>query len=243
MGRKQKRENGFKKILKILIVNLLGKRLYNNAIPGLYLFFVAGFILSCGKEIEMVTWNLDSVEEIAGHNIIVSGTPTVITTEEGEAVEFNGKSDGLLVPSNPIAGWENFIIEVDIKPYPGFPENLEQRFLHIQDPANEDRRILIELRLNENNEWYGDWFMKTENESLTLVDPTKTYPLNEWATISFRYEKGELTGLVNGEIQAQGDIKYLSSGSTAQTSIGTRMDQRSWFKGAIKEVRYISLDR
>lgn len=218
------------------------QRLYNSTQSVFFLFFIAGFFLSCGKEIEMVTWNIDSVEEIAGHNIVVSGTPTVITSQEGEAVEFNGKSDGLLVLSNPISGWENFIIEVDIKPYPGFPENVEQRFLHIQDPANEDRRILIELRLNDNNEWYGDWFIKTENESLTLVDPTKTHPLNEWATISFRYENGGVTGLVNGKIQAEGNIKYLSSGSTAQTSIGTRMDQRSWFKGAIKEVRFIHLD-
>lgn len=208
------------------------------------LLFVACIFIGCGNdsENEEITWQLNSIKKIGGNPVQVSGSPRVITSEEEKAVEFNGKSDGLLVPSNPIAGWENFIIEVDIKPFPGFPENVEQRFLHIQDPANEDRRILIELRLNENNEWYGDWFMKTENESLTLVDPSKTHPLNEWATISLSYENGKVTGAVDGEIQAEGNIKYLSPGSRAQTSIGTRMDQRSWFKGAIKEVRFKSLD-
>ncbi len=207
------------------------------------LFFVAGIFFSCEEKKETITWQLDSVDQIAGNAIVVSGAPRIIISEDVPAVEFNGKSDGLLVKSNPIADWQNFVIEVDIKPYPGFPENVEQRFLHIQDPENEDRRILIELRLNDNNEWYGDWFIKTEDESLTLVDPTQTHPLNEWANVSLKYEDGIVTGSVNGKIQVQGKIKYLSPGSKAYTSIGTRMDQRSWFKGAIKEVRFISLGR
>lgn len=217
---------------------------YNFQSPVWCVFFglLAGIFISCGNGTEITTWEIDSIEEIGGNLVVVSGAPVVITSEKGVAVDFNGKNDGLLVPSNPIAGWGNFMIEVDFKPYPGFPQNVEQRFLHIQDPGNEDRRILIELRLNEHDEWYGDWFIKTENESLTLVDPTQTHPLNEWATISLKYEDGVLTGLVNGEEQVQGEIKYLTSGPSAHTSIGTRMDQRSWFKGAIKEIRFISLD-
>ena len=216
---------------------------FQSPVLGVFLGLLAGIFISCGNKADTITWEIDSIEEIGGNPVVVSGVPVVIYSEKGDAVEFNGKNDGLLVRSNPVADWENFLIEVDIKPYPGFPENEEQRFLHIQDPENEDRRILIELRLNENNEWYGDWFIKTENESLTLVDPTKTHPLNEWSTISLKYENGELSGLVNGEIQAQGNIEYLSAGTSAHTSIGTRMDQRSWFLGAMKEVRFISLDK
>lgn len=207
------------------------------------LFIATIFSNSCGIRNETITWKIDSVEEIEGLPVVVSGSPRVLTSEEGKMVEFNGKTDGLLVSSNPVAAWENFVIEVDIKPYAGFPENKEQRFLHIQDPGNENRRILIELRLNENNQWYGDWFIKTENESITLVDSTQTHPLNLWATISLKYRDGVLTGLINGKEQAQGAIKYLSAGPSAQTSIGTRMDRRSWFKGAIKEIRFISLDK
>lgn len=228
---------------KKLVKNHKYSKLSGGPVLFPLLLFVVGFFISCGNGTEKVTWKLDSIKEIAGFPVIVSGSPRVITSEEEDVVEFNGNSDGLLIMSNPIAGWQNFIIEIDIKPYPGFPENVEQRFLHIQDPENEDRRILIELRLNENNEWYGDWFIKTENESLTLVDPTQTHPLNEWATISLKYEEGQVTGSVNEAVQVQGNIKYLSPGATAQTSVGTRMDQRSWFKGSIKEVRFISLDK
>lgn len=203
----------------------------------------AGILLSCGSGKEAITWKIDSVEEMGGFPVVISGEPVIIYSHGGEVAEFDGIDDGLLLKSNPVSAWKNFLIDVEIKPYPGFPENIEQRFLHIQDPENEDRRILIELRLNENNEWYGDWFVKTENESLTLVDPTQTHPVNEWATISLKYEEGVLTGLVNGKLQVQGKINYLSAGPSAFTSIGTRMDQRSWFKGAIREIRFISLDQ
>ncbi|MEP6262210.1 MAG: LamG-like jellyroll fold domain-containing protein [Gillisia sp.] len=224
-----------------MMFKLFNSKLFNPGLIPLFLL-VSWIFISCGNGTQIVTWEIDSVDKIAGNPTEVSGAPLVITSEGKEVVEFNGINDGLLIKSNPVEGWNNFLIEVDIKPYPGFPENMEQRFLHIQDPENENRRILIELRLNETNEWYGDWFIKTENENLTLVDPTQTHPLNKWATISLEYKNGEVTGLVNGEIQAQGHIKYLSPGPGAHTSIGTRMDQRSWYKGAIKEVRFVNLD-
>jgi len=233
---------GSKIKLQVRIFNPLQSE-FRSQVLGVFFGLLAGIFISCGNGAETVTWQIDSFEEIGGMPVVVSGAPRVLTAEDGKVVEFNGNNDGLLVRSNPVADWENFLIEVDIKPYPGFPENIEQRFLHIQDPENENRRILIELRLTENNEWYGDWFVKTENESITLVDPTLTHPVNEWATISLKYEDGVLTGLVNGEEQVQGKIKYLSAGPSAQTSVGTRMDQRSWFKGVIKEVRFISLDK
>ncbi len=228
-------------VMKLNFIN--NRKFHSGPFPLIYSLITLCLFLSCGNGAETVTWEIDSIEEVAGMPIEISGSPGIITSEGRSVVEFDGKGDGLLVQSNPTAHWNNFEIEVDIKPYPAFPDNVEQRFLHIQDPDNENRRILIELRLNENNEWYGDWFIKTENESLTLVDPTQTHPLDEWATITLRYEDGKVTGLINGKIQAEGNIKYLSPGTTAHTSIGTRMDQRSWFKGAIKEVRFIPLDR
>ena len=222
--------------------NLQLKEILRHRVFLIFILMAVPFFFSCGNKTEMLSWKIDSINEIDGNPVTISGAPRVISTEEGDAVEFNGKSDGILVQTNPISNWNKFQIEIDIKPYPGFPENVEQRFLHIQDPKNENRRILIELRLNKNHEWYGDWFIKTENESLTLVDTTQTHPLNKWSTISLQYEEGEATGYVNGEFQVKGNIKYLSPGSEANTSIGTRMDQRSWFKGAIKEIRFISLD-
>lgn len=184
-------------------------------------------------------WELQSLESIAGLQPTVWGAPKVIQVSNGtKAIEFDGQDDGLLVNTNPIAGADAFEIEVVFKPYAAFPENIEQRFLHIQEPDNPDRRILIELRLNKRQEWYADFFMRTENAALTLLDSTKTHPVNEWATIKMRYKDGQLTGFVNGVEEVSGEIEYLPISPAASTSIGTRMDKRSWFKGAIRTVRF-----
>lgn len=184
-------------------------------------------------------WQLNSLASVAGHQPTVWGNPKVIDAEAGKrAIAFDGVNDGLLVNVNPIAGAEEFEIEVEFKPYAGYPENIEQRFLHIQDPANPDRRILIELRLNNRQQWYADFFMRTENAALTLIDSTKTHPVDEWATIKLQYRRGQLKGFVNGTEEVSGEITYLPISPTASTSVGTRMDKRSWFKGEIKTLRF-----
>lgn len=206
-------------------------------------FFLLGFILPlflfCSKkEEETVIWKLNGTGEIGGNSVAIFGNPQLITGSEGEVVEFDGREDGLLVDGNPIAGMKEFTIEVDLKPYKGTMENREQRFLHIQDPDNESRRILLELRLNDRDEWYGDWFIKSGNESLTLIDSSFTHPVGEWATMKLEYKDGMVKGFVDGNLEVSGEIDYLPVGPTGKTSIGTRMDQRSWFRGAIKEIRF-----
>ncbi|SIT94462.1 LamG domain-containing protein [Pontibacter indicus] len=184
-------------------------------------------------------WTLNSLVSIAAHQPTVWGNPRLIDVGAGEkAIAFDGIEDGLLINSNPIAGAEEFEIEVEFMPYAGYPDNIEQRFLHIQHPGNPDRRILIELRLNSRQQWYADFFMRTENAALTLIDSTRTHPVNEWATIKLHYRQGQMTGFVNGVEEVSGKITYLPISPTASTSIGTRMDKRSWFKGAIKAVRF-----
>ncbi|SOC79314.1 Concanavalin A-like lectin/glucanases superfamily protein [Salinimicrobium sediminis] len=206
---------------------------------GISLFLLVLFIASCeGPDQEEVVWKIDNIREIGGNTVTVHGEPKFVEGEGTNYVEFNGKKDGLLIYANPISAMEEFTIEVDFKPYPGFPENREQRFLHIQDPENENRRILIELRLTDQNEWYGDWFIKSENESLTLIDSTHTHPLNQWFTISMVYSNGNIRGYVNGKEEVSGNFQYLPIGENAKTSLGTRMDKRSWFKGGISEVRF-----
>ncbi|MGI0107504.1 LamG domain-containing protein [Salinimicrobium sp. WS361] len=208
---------------------------------GIFILLLVVLTASCGRsDREEIVWNIDNIRELGEHSVTVHGAPKTVEGKEKEYLEFDGRNDGLLVDANPVSGMEEFSIEVDFKPYRGFPENREQRFLHIQDPENENRRILLELRLNDNGEWYGDWFIKSENESLTLIDSTRTHPVNEWYTISMIYSNGNVRGYVNGKEEVSGNFQYLPIGENAKTSIGTRMDQRSWFKGAIREIRFIS---
>lgn len=157
-------------------------------------------------------WQLNSLTSVNSHVPEISGAPKVIELAKGgKAIAFDGKNDGLLINSNPLAGAEAFSIEVNFKPYASGPENTEQRFLHIQDPGNPDRRILIELRLNGKGEWYADFFMRTEKESLTLIDSTKTHPVNEWATITLVYKNKQMRGYVNGIEETAGTIAYLAN--------------------------------
>ncbi len=208
---------------------------------GVFLVLLVFLTASCEHPKKgAVRWRIDNTHEVGGNSITVLGNPEVVDREPKKFVEFDGQTDGLLVNANPLRGLEEFTIEVEFKPYKGYLENKEQRFLHIQEPENENRRILIELRLNNKEEWYGDWFIKSENESLTLLDSTKTYPVDAWATISMTYRNGVVRGNVNGKEEVSGRFKYLPLGDNAKTSLGTRMDQRSWFKGAIKEVRFTS---
>lgn len=204
------------------------------------LLFLHPLLFSCEKPKEEIkSWRLESTEEIGGYSTTIWGNPEIILGEKGKVVEFNGRNDGFLVDHNPLTGMEEFTIIVELKPYEGYLENKEQRFLHIQDSDNDERRILLELRLNNRNEWYGDWFIKNENQSLTLIDSTLTHPVDEWATISMEYKDGQVTGYVNGKHEVAGNIEYLPVSSKGKVSIGTRMDKRSWFKGAIRRVTFI----
>ncbi len=150
---------------------------------------------------------------------------------------FDGQDDGLLVDHNPIAGAEEFSIEVVFKPNAAWPANVEQRFLHIEDMGTGQRRLLLELRLNNRNQWYADFFLRTENGALTLIDSTKTHPVGEWATMTLTYKNKQLKGYVNGQLELSGEIEYLPIPASAKTSIGTRMDKRSWFNGEIQSIR------
>ncbi|MGD8781481.1 MAG: LamG domain-containing protein [Ignavibacteria bacterium] len=180
-----------------------------------------------------VTWNLNNLDNIEGNQATIFGEPVVVKSGEYEkAIKFDGIDDGLLVKSNPLEGAESFTIEVIFKPDSSYPGNIEQRFVHIQDPANNNRRVLIELRLTEGNQWYLDTFIKSDTSSLTLVRETALHKVGEWHHAVLVYENGVMTHYVNGKKELSGKINYLPI-TNAFTSIGTRMDQRSWFKGVI----------
>ncbi|WP_299819693.1 LamG-like jellyroll fold domain-containing protein [uncultured Pontibacter sp.] len=208
--------------------------------------FILGFLTiiclcftSAFAQVKPEVWQLKSLKSVGGNEPAILGNPKVVkATGGGKAIAFDGQDDGLLVDANPIAGADEFSVEVLFKPFAAYPDNIEQRFLHIQDPDNPNRRILIELRLNDKQQWYADFFMRTDSASLTLIDPAKTHAVNEWATITLKYKDGVMKGFVNGVEEVSGKIDYMPISASAKTSIGTRMDKRSWFKGEIKRVTF-----
>lgn len=214
--------------------------------PGLALLALLTFWVCAGlfgpaalAQGKAATWNFRSLKALGGYPVKVLGEPKVIAADkDGQAIAFDGQDDGLLLDVNPLAGATEFRIDVVLKPYDAYPENVEQRFLHIQHPADANRRLLLELRLTDGGQWFADYYLRTENGSLTLVDSTKTHPVDAWATVTMVYKNGQLTGYVNGVEQVSGKMEYLPISAAASTSVGTRMDRRSWFRGAIKTMRF-----
>ncbi|MCF6271252.1 MAG: LamG domain-containing protein [Melioribacteraceae bacterium] len=182
-------------------------------------------------------WQINNVKSIGGFEISKLSMPEVIETRGSKAVQFDGLDDGLLVESNLLEGVSSvFTLEVVFRPDASYPNNIEQRFLHIQNPKDGDRRVLIELRLAENNLWYLDTFIKSENSDFTLVDAKNLHPVGEWYHAALVYENGTAKHYVNGIEEFSGEVEYLPI-IDGKTSIGTRMNKVSWFKGGIKKIR------
>lgn len=185
-------------------------------------------------------WRLDSTVRIGGHASEVIGAPRVVAGPAGAAVEFNGTSDGLLLPVNPLHGLEAFTIELCLKPATEGPE--EQRFLHVQEdtakPNDPASRALLELRL-ANGTWALDAFLLAgvTKARLVLLDPAKRHPAGRWTWVAMVYAHGRLTSYVDGVRELEGDIAFPPMGA-GRVSLGVRQNKVSWFKGGIREVRW-----
>jgi hypothetical protein len=180
-----------------------------------------------------VVWQVDSLERIGGHPVTVLGSPRVVDAPGGRAVEFDGIDDGLVLDSNPLAGLERFTAEVLFEPAPGGPE--EQRFLHFEE-SDTGNRALIELRLLPGAGWCLDTFLRYGQASLTQIDRSLLHPAGRWHAAALSFDGRTMTHYVDGVRELAGDVAFKPLGP-GQTSIGVRLNRRSWFKGRIRTVR------
>jgi hypothetical protein len=188
----------------------------------------------CAIRPAQLHWQLERADSVGGHAAQVLGAPAA--REEGgrKALCFNGSSDGLILPVNPIEGWPRFTIEILFQPERDGPE--EQRFLHIQDEAQ--RRALIETRLITPETWSLDTFLyATATDRLTLLDRSIVQPTDRWYWAALSYDGALMTHYVNGVKQLEGKVS-LPPMSAGRISLGVRQNQVHWFKGCIAEVRF-----
>ena len=180
-------------------------------------------------------WSLNNLTTLGGAPLSVWGAPTRSTDEGAQVLRFDGKTDGLLVPSVPIADWKCFTIEILFSPDPeGLPE---QRFLHLEDEKG--RRVLIELRLLPDGQWCLDTFLYSDaGHRLALIDRTKAHPSGRWYWAALSFADGRMTHFVNGVKECEGAIQFEPLHAKGRTSLGVRQNKVSWFKGAIREVRF-----
>ncbi|AWB69185.1 hypothetical protein C2869_22040 (plasmid) [Saccharobesus litoralis] len=183
-------------------------------------------------------WNLTTATFNKQLNIAVEGQPLVIDTPVGTALQFDGNDDRLVVENNPIIDAKEFTIEAIVHPNNAYPLNNAPRFLHIESPENPDRRVTMEMRLNQHQEWYLDAFIKSEDGKLTLVNETLVHPVNQWFHVAITYKNQQFTTYVNGNKELEGIITYKPIAKSAQTSIGARLNSIHWFDGAIAKIRF-----
>lgn len=189
-----------------------------------------------------LTWLINRSDSIGGNAATaLSQLPTVVSTPYGNAALFNGTNQALLINGNPLGTAKSFTIEVFFRPDSQGTASNEQRFLHIRNLANDNRRVLMEIRLLASQQWLLDTYIKSDTtatpNNLTLVDSTKPHPVGQWHHVAIVYDGTNMHQYVNGVEQLSGAVIYKQIDLAGKTSVGARQDPRSWFKGAIYMVK------
>ena len=182
-------------------------------------------------------WTLDNIKSIGGHRPRVLGAPRIASAATGgPALLFNGKSDGLILPVNPLRGLSKFTIEILFRPdADGLPA---QRFVHIQD--DRDSRVMIETRLISSLSWSLDTFMLSGESGRPLLDRTRRHPTGRWTWVALVYDGKTMSDYVNGVKELEGPVNFAPM-ADGRMSLGVRLNRVYWFKGSIKELRFTPL--
>ncbi len=179
----------------------------------------------------VINWTADSHPEV----LKVLGEPKIIETALGSAVEFDGVDDGLFLDSVPVAGMEEFTVEMIFNQYPD--SAFEQRFMHMG--AYGGARVMFESRVKDDDSWYFDAFVHlgSKEKSCVLIDPSLTHPCGRWYNLTLVADGRGLRSYVDGVLQCSGDLPYEPLVGEGCTSLGVRQNLVCWFKGAIYRLR------
>jgi Concanavalin A-like lectin/glucanases superfamily len=192
------------------------------------------------QESKSTIWRFDNVNSIGGYPTHVLGHPHLIESPYGKAIAFNGVDDALFVDDHPLAGASTYTWEVIFRPDADGAQ--AQRFFHLaevdpktgQDTGN---RMLFEIRIVK-GEWCLDSFAQSANGShRTLLNCDDLHPLGKWYRVTAVYDGKMLRNYVGDALQGEGELELVPQGQ-GHSSIGTRINRRDYFKGAIFEARF-----
>jgi alpha/beta superfamily hydrolase len=177
-------------------------------------------------------WTFDQVDRIGGHQTHVEGSPAVIDSAAGPAVEFDGVDDALFVDVHPLAGARAFTWEAIFRPDGG---QEAQRWFHLQESGTENR-MLFELRVSD-GKWYFDSYLHSGENRKALIDRNKVHPLLAWYHVAAVYDGREFRNYVNGVQEGAAEIHFDPQGP-GRSSVGVRVNRVNYFKGAIHAARF-----
>lgn len=210
--------------------------MYLKIISSLVLLFLF-FNIDCLKNNNGHTtfgneWIVSEIFQSQNKDIRVIGNPQLIECKYGNAVLFNGKTDGIFLNTMPLSGLDRFTVEAIVRP--DSKGNFEQRFLHCGE-VNGDR-LLLEIRTTSSN-WYFDAYLNSGDKDKTLIDENLLHPLNQWYHMAFVVDRGRQTTYINGKEELSSNLSYppLHGGIT---SLGVRQNEVAWFNGAIYKIKF-----
>lgn len=211
-------------------------RVLPNLLLGIVLLAAQG-CASAGPEAGTV-WTFANLDRVGGVTTHVEGTPQIVATGAGPAVQFDGVKDAVFVDKHPLAGATTWTIEAMIRPDGGA---FEQRWLHLAEvDAKTGRetatRFLFEIRVKDDR-WYLDAFTTGEGYKITLIEPSKTFALGRWYHVAMTYDGTTFRSYVDGVVQGEAPLAFKPQGE-GHSSIGTRINRVNYFKGAVYEVRF-----
>ncbi|MDP9039151.1 MAG: LamG domain-containing protein, partial [Acidobacteriota bacterium] len=184
-------------------------------------------------------WRFDRTDSLGGHPAKALGSPAVIETSLGRAVQFNGKDSALLLDVHPLAGARQWTWEIIFRPDPDGAA--AQRIFHLQarNPhtgADLPDRMLFEIRI-VGNAWCLDSFAASAGQSATLLHCEKLHPFGPFYRVTAVYDGATLKNYVGDELQGEASV-HLAPQSPGHASAGVRINRVDWFKGAIFEARF-----
>lgn len=207
---------------------------------------LGALVLSAGGAGAQTVWKFNNLSRIGGITPKVEGSPTLVDSPVGKAVQFNGADTALFFPARPLVGAKTFTIEAIIRPEGG---NLEQRWMHIAetDPktgldanpngvSDPNPRFMFELRVKD-GQWWLDAFVNSKAGSKALIDPTKTHPINQWYVVAQTYDGKTYRSYVNGALEGEADVAFTPHGA-GHMMVGVRMNHVNWFKGSVAQARF-----
>lgn len=177
-------------------------------------------------------WTFDRLDRIGGHPTTVLGSPQVIDTPVGKAIEFDGVDDAILVGVHPLAGAATFTWEAVFRPDGGARA---QRWFHLQEDGS-DNRMLFEIRV-AGRQWFLDAFAYSNGVEKALINKDALHEVGRWYHVAAVYDGTTYSNYVDGVKQLDFPIA-LAPQRPGRTSVGVRITLVDYFKGAIHSSRF-----
>lgn len=205
---------------------------------------VAGTSAMASTPVKRQTWTFDNLQTIGGHPAHLEGSPSLVDSPFGKAVQFNGVDDAIFIEDHPLAGATVWTVEAYFRPDGG---PLEQRWLYIGEPIEgayatdplAAPRIAFEIRALDAG-WYLDAVVQCADRDnwRVLQSPDKLYPYKDWFHVAQSYDGATYRSFVNGILQKEAPYSTYTPQGPGVASIGTRLNRKSYFRGAVRQVRF-----